>query len=161
MIRCFLIPECWPMRTEWLRSNLPDCLARGASAVCGYKLTSCNSCWNADNACWRFPCRKWIRCTQCLTAFVAFPPYYYILGWAYGLHFFCDRSRVSRKRDDLSKKSPRSFFRAYSFLHFSISSWYSSKWLRTRFSTKLERLLPLSPNLRTMRSARSCVSLLR
>ena len=30
------------MRTEWLRSNLPDCLTRGASAVCGYKLTSCN-----------------------------------------------------------------------------------------------------------------------
>ena len=30
------------MRTEWLRSNLPDSLTRGARAVCGYKLTSCN-----------------------------------------------------------------------------------------------------------------------
>ena len=160
MIYWCLISECWPMRTEWLRSNLPGCLSRGASAVCGYKLTSCNSCWNVDNAYGRFPCRKWIRCTQCLTAFVAFPPYY-ILGWAYGLHFFCDRSRVSEKRGDLFTKKLDPFSHAYSFLHFSISSWYSSKWLRTRFSTKLERLLPLSPNLRTMRSARSCVSLLR
>ena len=42
MIHCLLILECWPMRTEWLRSNLPDSLTRGARAVCGYKLTSCN-----------------------------------------------------------------------------------------------------------------------
>ena len=160
MIRCCLISEWWPMRTEWLRSNLPDCLSRGASAVCGYKLTSCNSCWNVDNAYGRFPCRKWIRCTLCLTAFVAFPPFRH-LAKNFVFISFREGSRGLEKRDDLSKKSPRSFFRAYSFLHFSISSWYSSKWLRTRFSTKLERLLPLSPNLRTMRSARSCVSLLR
>ena len=41
MIRCCLIPERWPMRTEWLRSILPDNLTWGARAVCGYKLTSC------------------------------------------------------------------------------------------------------------------------
>ena len=42
MICCCLNSEPWPMRTEWLRSNLPDSLTRGARAVCGYKLTSCN-----------------------------------------------------------------------------------------------------------------------
>ena len=45
--------------------------------------------------------------------------------------------------------------------HATPSSPYSSKWIRTRFSMKLETLAPLSPNLRTMKSARSCVSLLR
>ena len=160
MIHCCLISEWWPMRTEWLRSNLPDCLSRGASAVCGYKLTSCNISWDTDNALGRFPCRKWMHGIPCLTAFVAFPPFC-LLDNNIVFASFGKGSRGLEKRDDLSKKSPRSFFRAYSFLHFSISSWYSSKWLRTRFSMKLERLLPLSPNLRTMRSARSCVSLLR
>ena len=160
MIHCCLIPVCWPMRTEWLRSILPDNLTRGARAVCGYKLTSCNISWDTDNALGRFPCRKWMHGIPCLTAFVVFPTFC-LLDNNIVFASFGKGSRVSRKREGLSKKSPRSFFRAYSFLHFSISSWYSSKWLRTRFSTKLERLLPLSPNLRTMRSARSCVSLLR
>ena len=160
MIRCCLISERWPMRTEWLRSYLPDNRTRGAKAVCGYKLTSCNISWDADNALGRFPRRKWMHGIPCLTAFVAFPPFF-LLDNNIVFASFGKGPRGLEKRDDLSKKSPRSFFRAYSFLHFSISSWYSSKWLRTRFSTKLERLLPLSPNLRTMKSARSCVSLLR
>ena len=153
MIRCYLISERWPMRTKWLRSILPDNLTRGARAVCGYKLTSCNISRDTDNALGRFPCRKWMYGIPCLTAFVVFPP-------------FCllDNNIVFAsfgKGTTFPRKALAPFFRAYSFLHFSISSWYSSKWLRTRFSTKLERLLPLSPNLRTMRSARSCVSLLR
>ena len=54
------------------------------------------------------------------------------------------------------------FHSVYSLLHFSMSSPYSSRCSRrTVFSTKLERLLPLSPSLRTMKSARSCVPLLR
>ena len=109
MIRCFLIPECWPMRTEWLRSNLPDCLARGASSVCGYKLTSCNISWDADNALGRFPCRKWMHDIPCLTAFVVFPPFRH---WTnnYGFISFGEESRVSRKRNDLFVQNPQSFF---------------------------------------------------
>ena len=48
------------------------------------------------------------------------------------------------------------FHSVYSLLHLSMSSPYSSRYRRTMFSTKLERLLPLSPSLRTMKSARSC-----
>ena len=109
MIYWCLISECWPMRTEWLRSNLPDCLSRGASAVCGYKLTSCNISWDADNALGRLPCRKWIHGIQCLTAFVAFPPFNY---WAKNMVFiFSEKgSRVSRKRNDLFVQNPQSFF---------------------------------------------------
>ena len=59
------------------------------------------------------------------------------------------------------QENPHPFPAAHNLLHFSMSSPYSSRWRRTMFSTKLERLLPLSPNLRTMKSARSCVSLFR
>ena len=43
-----------------------------------------------------------------------------------------------------SSYPPRPFLSVYNLLHFSISSPYSSRWRRTMFSTKLERLLPLS-----------------
>ena len=60
------------------------------------------------------------------------------------------------KGASLFKKTFDPFSVVYSFLHFSMSSPYSSRWRRTMFSTKLERLLLLSPSLRTMKSARSC-----
>gem|GEM_PF-1472406 len=62
---------------------------------------------------------------------------------------------------NLLKFIPRPLPAVYNLLHFSMSSPYSSRWRRTMLSTKLERLLPLSPNLRTMKSARSCVSRFR
>ena len=75
MIRCCLISEWWPMRPEWLRSNLPDSLARGARAVCGYKLTSCNATLTDRLRIRRFVAKKWMHDIPCLTAFVAFPPF--------------------------------------------------------------------------------------
>src|SRR3712207_3849698 len=69
--------------------------------------------------------------------------------------------RVLSGKVVLFQENPRPFPAAHSLLHFSMSSPYSSRCRRTMFSTKLERLLPLSPSLRTMKSARSCVSLLR
>ena len=75
MIRCCLISEWWPMRPEWLRSNLPDSLARGARAVCGCKLTSCNATLTDRLRIRRFVAKKWMHDIPCLTAFVAFPPF--------------------------------------------------------------------------------------
>ena len=109
----------------------------------------------------RFVVEKRMLSIPYLTAFVVFLPFRH---WGKNTVFNSLEkvSRVSEKKDDLFCGKPSTFFLwAQSFLHFSMSSPYSSKWRRTMFSTKLERLLPLSPNLRTMKSARSCVSRLR
>ena len=147
------------MRTEWLRSNLPDSLTRGASAVCGYKLTS----YNVSD--------KTIYARGVLQPKSECRAFFASLRSGHSSHSVCSAnvccpvlwkgSRVLSERVVPFQENPRTFSAVYSFLYFSMSSLYSSKWMRTMFSTKLERLLPLSPNLRTIKSARSYVSLLR
>ena len=136
---CYLLsPECWPMRTEWLRSYLPDSLTRGAGRslwvqtdILQYQLTK-------RLRTRRFAAEKWMPCILWLITFGILP--------SISMFSKCPLLRSLKRvegfewRDRPFSGKPSTFFLwVQSFLHFSMSSPYSSKWRRTMFSTKLER----------------------
>ena len=160
MIHCLLILEYWPMRTEWLRSYLPDNLTRGAGRSLWVQTDVLQCQLTKRLRTRRFVVKKWMPCILWLITFGTLRSF----GMFSKCLLSCSLKRVEGfewKGRPFSGKPSTFFLWVQSFLHFSMSSPYSSKWRRTMFSTKLERLLPLSPSLRTMKSAHSCISRLR